>query len=96
MNCHGGNNQGQNGHENGHKGHGKHMLLMVLCCAIPAVLLILLPFLRINTLALRSILSFGMLLLCPLMHVMMIPMMFRKDKDKKNDGQNYVQEIADK
>ncbi len=48
MNCHGGNNQGQNGHENGHKGHGKHMLLMVLCCAIPAVLLILLPFRQVR------------------------------------------------
>lgn len=91
------NNQGPNGHENGHKGHSRHMLLMILCCAIPVVLLLLLPFLGINNPLIRSILSFGMLLICPLMHIMMIPLLFRKDKGKKSDEQEaYMKEIADK
>ncbi|HBR28270.1 MAG TPA: hypothetical protein DD734_11740 [Firmicutes bacterium] len=80
MNCHGGNDQGQDNHENGHKGHGKHMLLMVLCCALPIILLMLIPILKNNNPALKSILPFAVVLLCPLMHIMMIPMMFRKDK----------------
>lgn len=97
MNCHGGNNEGQNNHENGHKGgHSKHMLLMVLCCAIPIVLLLLLPVLRINNLKLRSILPFAALLLCPLMHIVMMPMMFRKDKGGNNQNQDpYVKQIDD-
>ncbi|MDO8685837.1 MAG: DUF2933 domain-containing protein [Clostridiales bacterium] len=88
MNCHNDNNQAQNNHEKGHKGHGNHMLLMVLCCAIPIVLLLLLPVLRINIPALKRFLPYAVLLLCPLMHILMMPMMFRKDKKGEN-GQRH-------
>lgn len=80
MNCHKKNGQRN---QDAHGGHGKHMLLMVLCCALPIVLLLLLPVLRINSPAIRNILPFAILLLCPLMHVAMIPMLFRKDKNKE-------------
>lgn len=94
MNCHGGNNQGENNHGTEHKGHGRHMLLMILCCAIPVILLMLLPVLKINSPALKSILPFAALLLCPLMHIAMIPMMFRKDKGGNNQKQDlYVNQI---
>lgn len=82
MNCHGRNNQGANDHGTEHKGHGRHMLLMILCCAIPVILLMLLPVLKINSPALESILPFAVLLLCPLMHIAMIHIMLRKDKRK--------------
>ncbi len=81
MNCHGGNRQGDQGD---HKGHGKHMLLMVLCCALPIALLLLLPVFKVNIPALKNILPFAALLLCPLMHLAMIPMLLRKDKNKDN------------
>lgn len=80
MNCHGGNNQDHNNHEQGKKGNGKHMLLMILCCAIPILLLLLLPVLKINSTAIKGILPFAVLLLCPLMHI--LPMR-RKNKGAK-------------
>ncbi|PKM52222.1 MAG: hypothetical protein CVV02_02320 [Firmicutes bacterium HGW-Firmicutes-7] len=89
MNCHGSKNQDSNNNKKRHKGHGGHMMLMmVLCCAIPIVLLLLLPILKIDSPALKSILPFAILILCPLMHVMMIPMMFRKDKSGNSKGSN--------
>lgn len=83
MNCHGSNNQENNNNSKGHNGHGWHMLLMLLCCAIPLALLAMLSALRINSPILGKILPFGALLLCPLMHILMIPMMFRKEMKRK-------------
>lgn len=85
MNCHGGNHE--NHGQEAKKGHFKHMLLMVLCCAIPAVLLLLMPVLKINSTALKNILPYGVALICPLMHIAMIPLLFKKDKNK-NQNQN--------
>ena len=90
MNCHGDNNEKK---QQGHKGHGEHMLLMVLCCAIPVLLLLLLPVLKINNAALKSMLPFAFVLLCPLMHILMIPMMLKKDKgnDKRHQNMHITQ-----
>ena len=88
MNCHGGHgNYGSNEDENGHgkKGHKLHMLLMILCCALPVMSIIFLSFFKINNDDLRSILSSAAFLLCPLMHMLMIPMMFRKDQNGRKD-----------
>lgn len=94
MNCHGENNHGRNGNKS--KGHGKHMLLMVLCCAIPLVLLLLLPALRIESKLIKSILPFSMLIICPLMHgLMMIPMLIKKDKNSDNQQEVYTREIEE-
>jgi len=86
MNCHKNNHDEKNTQENEHKKHRNHMLLMVLCCALPIVVLFALPLLKINNAGLNKILPFLTLMLCPLMHVLMIPMMMRKDKNKKNTG----------
>lgn len=83
MNCHGGNKDQQNDH--GHKSHFKHMLMMVLCCAVPIAIILLLPVAGIDNALLKKLLSYSMLLICPLMHVMMIVPLFKKDK-KKDDG----------
>ena len=90
MNCHGGNNQDHNHHVNEKKGHGRHMLLMVLGCAIPIVLLLLLPVFKINSPAIKSFLPFAVLLLCPLMHIFMMPMMSRKNKNVSVQENNHV------
>ncbi|MDW7732667.1 MAG: DUF2933 domain-containing protein [Methanolobus sp.] len=47
---------------------GKHMLLMVLCCAIPLVGIALLAFLGVS----NNYLAYGMILLCPLLHFFMM------------------------
>lgn len=80
MDCHG--DHGSVGNENGHgtKGHKLHKLLMILCCVLPVTIILVLYLLKINNTMLRDILSYGAILLCPLMHMLMIPMMFKKDK----------------
>lgn len=83
MNCHG--DHDKQGHEKKH-GMGKHMFIMLLCCLIPVVLLIALPFLNIENRSMYNYLSFGIFLLCPLLHgVMMFGMGKHSKKDDKFD-----------
>lgn len=60
------------------KGHGKHLILMILCCLLmPVIVLFAIPKLGISA----NLSWLG--LLCPIMMVvMMIPMLF-EHKDKK-------------
>jgi hypothetical protein len=55
----------------------KHTLMMVLGCVIPLVLLGILWFAGVS----QNILSFGILLLCPIMHLVMM-------KNMKHGTQN--------
>ena len=50
------------------KGMSKHMLIMVLCCLIPLVTLGVLWAIGIS----GSYLIFGVILLCPLLHIFMM------------------------
>ncbi len=79
MNCH---EDKQGNQEKGHKGHGSHMWLMVLCCAIPIVLWLLLPTLQISNSFLARVFPYAIFLLCPLLHLLMMPMMLGKKKDR--------------
>ncbi|MBZ4646623.1 MAG: hypothetical protein PWR27_165 [Petroclostridium sp.] len=90
MNCHGNHNHKGNNGEHNHKGHMSHMWLMILCCAIPLVLLLLLPLLKINNPAIQGLLSGAVFFLCPLMHLFMLPMMFRKDKNKEENHNHHL------
>lgn len=89
MNCHGNKDNKQGEHK--HKGHMSHMWMMVLCCAIPIVLLLALPLLNIKN---AGWLSGAIFFLCPLMHVLMIPMMMKRNKQDKNETQDQ-EEIID-
>ena len=61
-----------------HKGTGSHhTLMMVLCCLIPIVILGILWIAGVS----QNILSFGILLLCPIMHLVMM-------KNMKHGTQN--------
>ncbi|MDK2934417.1 MAG: hypothetical protein PWP27_2227 [Clostridiales bacterium] len=88
MNCHGNNNENNQGHN--HKGHRSHMWLMILCCAIPIVLLMLLPLSKVNNAGVNGLLTGAIFLLCPLMHILMMPMMFKKDKNKQENHTQYL------
>ena len=50
------------------KGMSKHMLIMVLCCVIPLVTLGVLWAIGVS----GSYLIFGVILLCPLLHIFMM------------------------
>ena len=81
----------ENGDDQNEKGHKKgilsHGILMLLCCMIPIALLLALPYLNIKSPAMQAVLSGGIFLLCPLMHVgMMFFMSKGNKKEDKNDG----------
>ncbi|MFZ3058132.1 MAG: DUF2933 domain-containing protein [Candidatus Methanoperedens sp.] len=60
----------------------KHTLMMVLCCLIPLVLLGILWIAGVS----QNILSFGIILLCPVMHLLMM-------KNMKHGTQNPESQI---
>lgn len=79
MNCHGNHN------EHNEKDHkvGKHMIIMVLCCLIPVFIFVLLLLLKIESTNIKSILLFGVFLLCPILHGLMMFGMMRHSKKNK-------------
>lgn len=86
------NNQGQN-HNHKHKGHMSHMLMMALCCGAPVILLLIIPLLGSRLPGLRGFLTTITPFICPLMMIMMIPMMFgghKKDQDSTPRGTDTV------
>ncbi|PRR83666.1 hypothetical protein [Clostridium luticellarii] len=88
MNCHGNNSNETN--STSHSGIG-HMLMMILCCAIPLALVSILPFLGIAPrfkILLASIAPF----ICPIMMFLMIPMMLMHSK--KNKTHNKIDDTA--
>ncbi|HEX9388486.1 MAG TPA: hypothetical protein VF918_19330 [Anaerolineales bacterium] len=49
-----------------------HMWLMILCCLIPVVGVVLVSFFKVP---LNNVLFYGMILLCPLSHLLMMRFM---------------------
>ena len=78
-----------------HKGHMSHMWMMALCCGVPIVILIIMPLLGISLFkgALLGIVPF----ICPIMMMIMMPMMMRKNNcDKEQPVQSEVKSIENK
>lgn len=62
---------------NQHSKNKFHKIIMIICCTIPLIILGVLYFSKLQGTALGSILGFGAILLCPLMHLIMMPLMMR-------------------
>ena len=91
MNCHGNNDDGNNGngHRKGHKGMS-HMLMMALCCGAPILIFLLIPLIsKIGGPGVSKALLGIAPLLCPLMMVLMIPMMFKGNKNNSSSDRRF-------
>lgn len=60
-------------------------LLMILCCVIPLVIVSAVFFTKSQSASWGSVTSFGLLLLCPLSHLLLLPLLMRK---KKGEDEN--------
>ena len=60
-----------------------HKILMILCCALPILLIGVLYLTKVQGTPWGSILSFGLILLCPLSHFIIMP--FKHGKEKENN-----------
>lgn len=71
--------------QDGHK-HSpmNHMLMMALCCGLPLLLLLVVPFLSIFGTGFKLTISSIIPFLCPVMMLFMIPMMLKSSKDGKS------------
>ena len=86
MKCCDGNNKNEgSGQEHKHKSHFSHMWMMLLCCGAPVMLLIMLPLISSLNPGIRNPLASIIPFICPVMMVMMIPMML---KGNKSNGEN--------
>lgn len=88
MNCH--NNNGNRQPSN----HKKHMWLMVLCCTLPIVFIAIFTIFKISTPTTKGLLAGSVFLLCPLMHLLMLPMMFGWGKKNKVTHQVQSQPVS--
>lgn len=80
MSCHGNNNENQGVHKHSSL---KHILHMILCCGLPILIIISLPFIsRVNP-NISRVLAFIAPFICPLMMIGMIPMMLGRGKSDK-------------
>ncbi|VVB85927.1 Uncharacterised protein [uncultured archaeon] len=69
----------------------RHILIMVLCCVIPVVLIGILWVAGVS----QNILSFGILLLCPIMHLLMMKnVKHGHDIENKTDNENKKEELT--
>lgn len=84
MNCHG-NNKGSDNHAEHNQQNGmKHMLMMAMCCGLPIILVLILPFLGVLGSGFKSSIASIIPFLCPLMMILMIPMMLKSTKEGKS------------
>lgn len=83
MSCCGNHNHGNQHNGNNNEDHGmskKHSLLMKLCCIVPIVLVAVLLIANTVKGASGNLLTYGLLLLCPLSHLVLMPLMMRNRK----------------
>ncbi len=62
-----------------------HMFLMLLCCLIPVIGLTAVYFFKVP---LNNVLLYGMLLLCPLLHILMMKFMGHDHSSTEQDSQH--------
>jgi len=80
--CHGNNSHRENENKGKQKRHLSHILMMALCCGGPLILSLLLPLTGKVFPGISIFLSGIIPFLCPIMMLVMIPMMAKDDKKK--------------
>lgn len=74
MNCCGNHNdEGNNGAE-----HSKHRWMMIVCCVLPVILFVAYLLLNGTTGSRGNLFPFLILLMCPLSHLILMPLMGKK------------------
>lgn len=87
MNCHGNNNENNNENKGRHNHNPiKHLLHMILCCGLPVLIFLSLPFIARVSPGSSRILAVIAPFICPLMMIGMIPMMFGGRKNNKRSS----------
>lgn len=81
---------------NSNKGHALHMWMMILCCGAPILLLIVILLLGTNFAGLKIALAGILPFLCPIMMLIMIPMIFMRNKNNGECHENNPMEQTDK
>ena len=61
-----------------------HMIMMLLCCGLPIILLLIVPFLGIFGTKFKFTIASIIPFLCPIMMLFMIPMVLKSSKDGKS------------
>ncbi|MBU3104513.1 hypothetical protein [Clostridium gasigenes] len=79
MNCHKDNKKNKSKHKHSPL---KHMLHMVLCCGLPIVIIAFLPLIMRFSPSTGGVLARIVPFLCPVMMILMIPMMMGGNKNK--------------
>ena len=73
---------------NKHCGKNKlHAIIMILCCAIPLVMLAVMYFTKTQALQSSSVWSLVIILICPLSHLLLMGLMMGK-KQKRTEENN--------
>lgn len=83
MNCCDNKHANDDKQENNHKGHMSHVWMMILCCGAPVIILLLLPIIGNVIPSIRNILISIVPFLCPIMILLMLPIMARGNKKKQ-------------
>lgn len=79
MNCHKNNRENNGSHKHSLV---KHMFHMILCCGLPIVILLLLPFISRVSPVTSGVLAVITPFICPIMMGSMVVMMFMNNKKK--------------
>lgn len=82
MSCH--RNDEDKNNKGSHSSMRHMLLMMVLCCSIPILIIVAVPFFNIGNTGLIVSLVSVITFFCPLMMLFMIPMMLKGSKEDKS------------
>lgn len=96
MNCCNNNHDNGEKQKNNHKGHMPHIWMIALCCGAPLIILLLVPIIGNVIPSARNVLISIVPFLCPLIMLLMMPMMHRGNKEKQTmHNHDELKEIED-
>ncbi len=91
MNCCNNNNKNERTSKTGKRGHAHPMWMMALCCGAPILILAVISLLGAGAIGTKTFLAGILPFICPVMMLVMIPMMFLRIK---RSGQSHEDHSA--